>query len=318
MKKTTKIIISLGAVLLIAAVVLVVSLVKNGEFGKEETTAPGYSLQTTKKPSTTGVTESWVDLDQMASELATATDTTDPSGTTTDTTTDTTVAPVIQTTIVYVIYSQTEVANPTTENKSDDDEPEMVEYKYTLDKSTRTATLNKYLGDDSIVWIPEKISGYTVTAIGSKCFEKNSLKGVVIPEDVVSIGNNAFKDCKNLGSVTFKGAPSTITVGDMAFQNCTSLGAINLPAAKSIGRLAFDNCTSLEKLSLEFGTEQIGDYCFRGCTGLKSIEIPGTVTVIGKGAFSGDYREDFVICCVEGSAADECAKKYGYKTDYVS
>ena len=313
MKKTTKIIVSLGAILLVAAVVLVISIVKSDGFGKEETSAPLYTLQTTKKPSTTGVTESWVDLDQMASELATATDTTGPS----DTTTDTTTAPVIQTPIVYVIYSQTEVANQTAENKNDDVEPEMVEYKYTLDKKTRTATVNKYLGDDSIVWIPEKISGYTVTAIGSKCFEKNSLKGVVIPEEVVSIGNNAFRDCKNLASVTFEGAPSTVTVGDMAFQNCTRLETINLPAAETIGRLAFDNCTSLEKMSIKSGTKEIGDYCFRGCTALKRIEIPKTVTVIGQGAFSGDYRDDFVICCVQGSAADECAQRYGFKTDYV-
>lgn len=104
----------------------------------------------------------------------------------------------------------------------------------------------------------------------------------------------------------------------MAFQNCTRLKTINLPAAETIGRLAFDNCTSLEKMSLKSGTKEIGDYCFRGCTALKRIEIPKTVTVIGQGAFSGDYRDDFVIYCVQGSAADECAQRYGFKTDYVS
>lgn len=316
MKKTTKIIISFGVVLLIAAVVLVVSLVQSRNSQKDDTPSVKYSLQTTKAPSATDVTESWVDLEQIASEMATASDTTDLS----ESTTQTTAAPVIQTTIVYVIYSETNVAaNPTeSSGNSDDSGSEMAEYKYTLDKNTRTATVNKYLGDDSVVWIPEKISGYTVTAIGSKCFEKNSLKGVVVPETVTSIGNNAFQGCKNLSSVTFKGAPSTITVGNNAFQNCTSLKAINLPAAKTIGSLAFDNCTALEKLTLEFGTEQIGDYCFRGCKSLKNIEIPESVSVVGQGAFSGEYRDDFVITCVKGSAADEAAAKYGFKTDYIS
>ncbi len=316
MKKTTKIIISLGVALLIAATVLVVSLVQSRQAGKETTTAPGYSLQATKAPSTTAVTESWVDLEQMASELATATDTTDPS----DTTTDTTVAPVIQTTIVYIVYSETNVAPQPTESvtNNSDDVPQMQEYKYTIDKETRTVTVNKYLGDDSIVWIPEKIDGYVVTGIGSKCFEKQSLKGVVIPETVVSIGNNAFQGCTNLTSVTFKGAPSTITVGNNAFQNCTKLKSINLPAATIIGSLAFDSCTSLENLSLKLGTESIGDYCFRGCTNLQTLEIPETVTYIGQGAFSGEHREDFVIYCVEGSAGHDAAVKYGINFECVA
>lgn len=315
MKNTTKIIISLCVALLVVATVLVVSLVQNRNSGKETTTKPGYSLQATKAPSTTAVTESWVDLEQMASELATATDTTDSS----DTTTDTTVPPVIQTTIVYIVYSETNVApQPTETVTKDSEEPQMTEYKYTIDKNTGTAIINKYLGDDTVVWVPEKISGYTVTGIGSKCFEKQSLKGVVIPETVTSIGNNAFQGCKNLTSVTFKGAPSTITVGNNAFQNCVKLKSINLPAAKTIGSLAFDNCTSLEKLALEFGTEQIGDYCFRGCTSLKEVEIPESVTVIGQGAFSGEHPADMIIYCVDGSAGHDAAVKYGINFECVA
>ncbi len=315
MKNTTKIIISLCVALLVVATVLVVSLVQNNSSGKETTTKPAYSLQATKAPATTGETESWVDLQQMASELATATDTTDPS----DTTTDTTVSPVIQTTIVYIVYSETNVApQPTESATKDTNEPEMSEYKYTIDKNTGSVTINKYLGDDSVVWIPEKISGYPVTAIGSKCFEKQSLKGVVIPETVTSIGNNAFQGCKNLTSVTFKGAPSTITVGNNAFQNCSSLKSINLPSAKKIGSLAFDSCTSLEKISLEFGTEEIADYCFRNCTALKEVEIPESVSIIGQGAFSGEHPEDMIIYCVEGSAGHDAAVKYGINFECVA
>lgn len=315
MKKTTKIIIALCVALLLVATVLVVSLVQNADSGKETTTKPGYSLQATKAPSTTGATESWVDLEQMASELATATDTSSPSDTTTYTTA-TTVAPVIQTTIVYV-YTEYVTNAPVTESVAvdNDDEPEMSEYKYTTDKATGTVTINKYLGDDTVVWIPEKIGGYTVTGIGSKCFEKNSLKGVVIPEAVTSIGNSAFQGCKNLASVTFKGAPSTITVGNNAFQNCAKLKSINLPAAKRIGNLAFDGCSSLEELVIEMGTEEIGDYCFRNCKNLKKLHIPESVTVVGQGAFSGEHPEDMIIYCVEGSAGYEAAVKYGITTE---
>lgn len=306
MKKTTKIIIALGVALLIAATVLVVSLVQNGDFKKEDTTAPAYSLQATRPPSTTGETESWVDLEQMASELATATDTTDPS----DTTTDTTVAPVIQTTIIYV-YTEYVTNEPTTEKlTSSFDEPELQEYKYTINKENRSVTITKYLGDNASVWIPEEIAGYTVTGIGDKCFQKQSLKSVCIPETVKTIGNNAFQDCKNLASVTFLGAPSTITVGNNAFQGCQKLKSINLPAAKTIGNFAFEGCTSLENLVLEYGTESIGEYCFNGCSSLKVIEIPNSVTYIGNGVFGGERKGVLTIRCVEGSEADNVAQRY--------
>ena len=311
MKNTTKIIISLGVALLVVATVLVVSLVQNSNFGKETTTKPGYSLQATKAPSTTGETESWVDLEQMASELATATDTTDPS----DTTTDTTVPPVIQTTIVYIVYSETNVApQPTEAVTSSFDEPEMQEYKYTINKEKRSVTINKYLGDSASVWIPETIAGYTVTGIGDKCFQKQSLKSVCIPETVTYIGNSAFQDCKNLGSVTFLGAPATITVGNNAFQDCVKLKSINLPAAKTIGNFAFEGCISLENLVLDYGTESIGEYCFNGCSSLKVIEIPNSVTYIGNGVFGGERKGVLTVRCIEGSEADNVAQRYSSET----
>jgi len=310
MNKTTKIIISLGIALLIVATVLVISIVQNGNFKKEDTTAPLYSLQTTRTPSTTGETESWVDLEQMASELATATDTTDPS----DTTTDTTAAPVIQTTIVYVYTEYVTNAPPTEKPTSSFDDNEMQEYKYIINKEKHSVTITKYLGDNATVWIPEEIAGYTVTGIGDKCFQKQSLKGVCIPETVTSIGNSAFQDCKNLSSVTFLGAPYTITVGNNAFQNCPKLKTINLPAAKTIGNFAFDGCVSLEKIELKYGTESIGEYCFRGCSSLSLIQIPDSVTYIGNGVFGGERKGELTIRCVQGSKGDEAAQKYSSET----
>ena len=315
MKKTTKIIIALGVALLLVATVLVVSLVQSSYSGKETTTRPGYSLQATKAPSTTGETESWVDLEQMASELATATDTTDLSDTTTETTT--LIAPVVQTTIVYV-YTEY-VTNPATTQSvtSSLDEPELQEYKYTINKENHSATITKYLGDNSSVWVPEEISGYTVTGIGDKCFQKQSLKSICIPETVTYIGNSAFQDCKNLTSVTFLGAPYTITVGNNAFQNCPKLANINLPAAKTIGNFAFEGCTSLEKMVLEYGTESIGEYCFNGCSSLTLIEIPESVNYIGNGVFGGERKGVLTIYCVEGSKADEVASRYSSETIIV-
>ena len=311
MNKTTKIIIALGVALVLVATVLIVSVVQNKMLKKEETTTPAYSLQATKAPETVGETESWVDLEQMASELATATDTTDPS----DTTTDTTVAPVIQTTIVYIVYSETNLDSQTTQSSGNTlDEPEMQEYKYTINKESRSVTINKYLGDSTVVSIPETLAGYTVTGVGDKCFQKQSIKGVIIPEAVTYIGNNAFQDCKNLTSVTFFGASPGVTVGNNAFQNCPKLKTINLPEAKTIGNFAFDGCTSLEKMVLKPGTESIGEYCFRGCSSMTLIEIPDSVTYIGNGVFGGERKGVLKIRCVQGSKGDEAAQKYSSET----
>ena len=83
MNKTINIIIAFGIAILLTATVLVVSIVKGDGEGKQQTSAPLYTLQPTTLPGVPSVTESWVDLNMIASNLATATD---PSASDTSTT----------------------------------------------------------------------------------------------------------------------------------------------------------------------------------------------------------------------------------------
>lgn len=332
MKKTIKIIIALGVLVVVAATVLTVSLIA-GDGGKGNGNTEPSSLYTlapsTVSPTLANDTEAWVDLDLLASELATASDTTDTSDTSSTSEVLTTLnsyQPL--TTIIYVYETVVATAVPsTTQNVTQNElteketsnvmaEPEMTEFKYTIDSQSKTATLDKYLGDSSVVWLPETVGGYEVTAIGDKCFENASMTAVCIREGVKTIGNSAFLNCKNLTNITFLGVPYTVTVGDNAFKNCAKLKTINLPAASSIGKFAFDGCKSLETITLKDGTESIGDYCFTNCTNLKSITIPESVTYIGTGAFSNP-NENLVIKCVKGSVADDKAAQYEIKTEYV-
>lgn len=88
-------------------------------------------------------------------------------------------------------------------------------------------------------------------------------KTSIIPSDgsVTSIGNDAFRDCGSLTSVTI---PDSVTsIGDRAFYSCSGLTSVTIP----------DSVTS------------IGDYAFRGCRGLTSVTIPDSVTSIGESAF---------------------------------
>ncbi len=314
MKKTTKIIISLALAIVLVAGVLTVSLFTQLSDDEKSSTTGGYVLQPTTKPTTTTPeTESWVDLEQMASDLATATDLS---------TTTTTVEPL--TTIIYVYTSIVDDTNnwgnfgedssTTTENNQNS---EAMAYKYTVNPGTKTITITKYLGESSMVTIPRSIGGYTVTAIGDKCFAENKrITAVYIHDKITTIGTAAFQNCTSLVMLQFDGAFDRITVGNNAFQDCTKLQSINLPAAQNIGQFAFDGCSSLEYLEIKSGTERIENYCFTDCTGLLNIKIPESVTYIGQGAFA-NHNENLLMKCYSGSAAEEAAQRFGIKYQLV-
>ena len=102
--------------------------------------------------------------------------------------------------------------------------------------------------------------------------------------DVTAIGNNAFRNCRQLTSVTL---PSTISrIGKYAFKDCVGLSSVNVPGSVAlIDYAAFQGCISLSSLTLNDGLEEIGYYAFRDCRSLKRLTIPGSVKAIGDGAF---------------------------------
>ncbi|MCQ2068160.1 MAG: leucine-rich repeat domain-containing protein [Bacteroidaceae bacterium] len=103
-----------------------------------------------------------------------------------------------------------------------------------------------------------------------------------IPENVTSIGTEAFSYCTNLTSIVIPDGVTTI--GDYAFSNCDNLKDINIPSSvKSIDRSAFSGCIGLS--SIPDGLTYIGDYAFEGCTGITSVTIPEDITYIGSYAF---------------------------------
>ena len=81
-----------------------------------------------------------------------------------------------------------------------------------------------------------KISGttYKVTAIADKALQNNKkVKTIVIGNNILNIGKNAFNGCKNLTSVTIKTKLlSGKTIGKSAFKGISAKAKITVPKAK--------------------------------------------------------------------------------------
>ena len=139
-------------------------------------------------------------------------------------------------------------------------------------------------------------------------------KNTIIPEDIKSIGVDAFYKCTGLTSI--KIPDSVKTIGTRAFNGCTGLTSIEIPSSVTIvDYCAFDDCDNIsyniydngkylgntenpylvivgvtnnttESFSINPNTKLIGGGVFSKCRNLKSIEIPDGVTSIGVSAFN--------------------------------
>jgi hypothetical protein len=93
----------------------------------------------------------------------------------------------------------------------------------------------------------------------------HSVKEIVVPDSVITIGSNAFTNCFNLKKVTL--SKNLKTIGNNAFEN-TMIKNINIPDS----------------------VEEIGNECFLG-TEIKNVFIPLNVKKLGKKVFSQETKK---------------------------
>ena len=173
---------------------------------------------------------------------------------------------------------------------------------YTLNKQNLTASVTDCLLSATQIEIPQKIADkgkvYTVTSIGDEAFKYcDDLSTITIPDTVTSIGKSAFCDCSSLGSISI---PKSVTsIGQGAFYGCGGLTAINVhmnnDSYRSDNGVLFNRsmseiiCYPAGKTSTNYeipsGTTKIGEGAFYNCDSLINVTIPSSVDVIEDSAF---------------------------------
>ena len=129
-------------------------------------------------------------------------------------------------------------------------------------------------------------SAFNVTITSNEWNETTGEGIITFDDELTMIGDEAFRGCGSLTSVTI--GDSVTTIGDEAFAYCYSLTSVTIgDSVTTIGDRAFAGCESLTSITIGDGVTTIGGYAFYVCESLTSVTIPDSVTTIGEGVFGG-------------------------------
>lgn len=165
-----------------------------------------------------------------------------------------------------------------------------------------------YLSDSSTVVIPDNV--LTQTLISD--VYSGTVIACEIGDNVTEIGDQAFRDCNNLTSVTI--SDSVTTIGGFIFYECRNISELiigdgltgsfstsdfsNSQPMPGIRHIKIGNgYTSIANKALYYNTTiecfdfgnnivTIGDDAFGDCNNLTSVTIPDTVTTFGRTCFA--------------------------------
>ena len=190
-------------------------------------------------------------------------------------------------------------------------------YDVNVDTEKKTATIN-YLTDKNedktTVTIPSTVTyqgvTYSVTGLGGVYLNaNNTVTSITLPDRLETIGAECFKEMQ---IEEIKIPESVKSIGDKAFRSCKNLKAVNIPSKISeIPNFAFQNCSSLQYIELPEGLITIGQYAFSD-SGLSEVKFPSTLKIIGYYAFQCTKVESIILpdslICLSGNSFTGCEK----------
>lgn len=151
-------------------------------------------------------------------------------------------------------------------------------FSLNLDKQSYTAyTKSQNTIEIESLIIPSTYEGYPVTIIDNFRYLKN-VSSVIIPNTVVTIQSEAFKNVSSLKKITI---PSSVkNIYSYAFSG-TSVSSLFVP--KTIIKMGTDAFASdkLNYIVFDEGIEEIFYSAFSNCTAIKAIYIPGSIKKLG-------------------------------------
>lgn len=115
-----------------------------------------------------------------------------------------------------------------------------------------------------------------------------SIKKIIIPKNITTIGANYLSNCTNLKTVKFLQNSELTSLGNQAFAADNSLSKIYLPdKLQNIGIGAFQDCTALQKIVLPASVSTIQEYAFDNCVNLQSLKLNHTkITELSDSVFA--------------------------------
>lgn len=150
-------------------------------------------------------------------------------------------------------------------SSSKEETPVQDNISYEMGVSGDEAVLKKVKGSSPVANIPATYEGKPVTRILDGAFkDKTKIAKVVVPENVVSIGVDAFLGCTNIEEISL---PSSL---------------------RHIGRRAFVGLRYIKNINIPEGVETIGDTAFSNCVNLENISFPSTLKDLGSNLFQSD------------------------------
>jgi len=142
----------------------------------------------------------------------------------------------------------------------------------TLPHSVKAIKYNVFGGCTNLSYI-NLFEGLQI--IGPSAFEGCGFTEIDMPNSLIRVGADSFKNCKLLEKVVLNNSIYEIEEG--AFQGCTSLVDVNLgTSCEIIYEDVFRDCTNLEEIILPATITIVSDSSFRGCDKLDKVYFMGT------------------------------------------